>query len=141
MYAIRSYYVLRHDDKGEEKEFRMEDSVIYKLYKKTINPMLESGWKRWTFIGGVTILLFGSMTLVYFKLVAVKMLPFDNKNEFQVVIDMPEGTTLERTAAVTKELSAYIAQQGNVLNYQSYVGTASPMNFNGLVRHYRNNFV
>ncbi len=131
-----AYRLLRHDDKGEEKEFRMEDSVIYKLYKKTINPMLESGWKRWTFIGGVTILLFGSMTLVYFKLVAVKMLPFDNKNEFQVVIDMPEGTTLERTAAVTKELSAYIAQQGNVLNYQSYVGTASPMNFNGLVRHY-----
>ncbi len=131
-----AYRLLRHDKGGHEKEFRMEDSVIYKLYKKTINPMLESGWKRWTFIGSVTVLLFGSMTLVYFKLVAVKMLPFDNKNEFQVVIDMPEGTTLERTAAVTKELVAYIAQQDHVLNYQSYVGTASPMNFNGLVRHY-----
>jgi len=131
-----AYRLLRHDKGGHEKEFRMEDSMIYKIYKKTINPMLESGWKRWSFIGAVTILLFGSMTLVYFKLVAVKMLPFDNKNEFQVVIDMPEGTTLERTAAVTKELSAYIAQQENVLNYQSYVGTASPMNFNGLVRHY-----
>ncbi|MCK3684915.1 efflux RND transporter permease subunit [Maribellus sp. YY47] len=132
-----AYRLLRHDKKGhEEKEFRMEDSIIYKLYKRTINPMLESGWKRWGFIIGVAVLLFGSMTLVYFKLVAVKMLPFDNKNEFQVIIDMPEGTTLERTAAVTKELASYIAEQDNVLDYQSYVGTASPMNFNGLVRHY-----
>jgi multidrug efflux pump subunit AcrB len=64
------------------------------------------------------------------------MLPFDNKNEFQVIIDMPEGTTLERTAIVTKELAAYIAEQENVVTYQSYVGTAAPMNFNGLVRHY-----
>ncbi|WP_372775789.1 efflux RND transporter permease subunit [Mangrovibacterium sp.] len=131
-----AYRLLKHDKSGGEKEFRMEDSMIYKMYSKTISPMLESSWKRWTFIGSVTVLLVASMTLVYFKLVAVKMLPFDNKNEFQVIVDMPEGTTLERTAAVTKELAAYIANQENVLNYQSYVGTASPMNFNGLVRHY-----
>ena len=131
-----AYRLLRHDKSGHEKEFRMEDSIIYKVYSKTISPMLESGWKRWTFIGSVTVLLIASMTLVYFKQVAVKMLPFDNKNEFQVIIDMPEGTTLERTAAVTKELAAFVARQENVLNYQTYVGTASPMNFNGLVRHY-----
>lgn len=131
-----AYRLLKHDKSGGEKEFRMEDSMIYKMYSKTISPMLESSWKRWTFIGSVTVLLLASMTLVYFKMVAVKMLPFDNKNEFQVIIDMPEGTTLERTAAVTKELAAYIATQDNVLDYQSYVGTASPMNFNGLVRHY-----
>ncbi|RKD92192.1 efflux RND transporter permease subunit [Mangrovibacterium diazotrophicum] len=130
-----AYRLLKHD-KGEDKEFRMEDSMIYKMYKKTISPMLESPFKRWGFIIGVTVLLLASMTLIYFKMVAVKMLPFDNKNEFQVVVDMPEGTTLERTAAVTKELAAYIALQDNVLNYQTYVGTASPMNFNGLVRHY-----
>src|SRR5574339_54093 len=64
------------------------------------------------------------------------MLPFDNKNEFQVVIDMPEGTTLERTAAVTKEVAQYISQQELVRNYQGYVGTAGPISFNGLVRHY-----
>jgi multidrug efflux pump subunit AcrB len=64
------------------------------------------------------------------------MLPFDNKNEFQVVIDMPEGTTLEKTAAVTREISAYIGQQELVVNYQGYVGTAGPISFNGLVRHY-----
>ena len=132
-----AYRLLRHDKKGhEEKVFRMEDSIIYKLYKKTINPMLESGFKRWGFIIGVAVLLFASVTLIYFKMVAVKMLPFDNKNEFQVIIDMPEGTTLERTAAVTKELADYVSEQNNVLNYQSYVGTASPMNFNGLIRHY-----
>ncbi len=123
-------------DEKDKKEFKLEDSIIYRLYSKVISPMLNSGWKRWTFIGSVTFLLFASMTLVYFKMVTVKMLPFDNKNEFQVIIDMPEGTTLERTAAVTKELAAYIAQQENVVNYQTYVGAASPMNFNGLVRHY-----
>ena len=64
------------------------------------------------------------------------MLPFDNKNEFQVVIDMPEGTTLERTAAVAKEISQYISKEKLVRNYQGYVGTAGPISFNGLVRHY-----
>ncbi|TDO01347.1 efflux RND transporter permease subunit [Sunxiuqinia elliptica] len=133
-----AYRLLRTNEKEgkQKKEFRLEDSMIYRLYAKTMKPMLDSSWKRWTFIIGVTVLLMGSMTLVYFKMVAVKMLPFDNKNEFQVIIDMPEGTTLERTAVVAKELSAYIAQQENVVNYQTYVGTASPMNFNGLVRHY-----
>jgi multidrug efflux pump subunit AcrB len=133
-----AYRLLRHNNKVEktEKTFNLEESWIYKMYYATMKPMLESATKRWIFIGGVVVLLLGSVTLFYFKLVAVKMLPFDNKNEFQVVIDMPEGTTLERTAAVTKELAAYIAKQENVINYQSYVGTASPMNFNGLVRHY-----
>uniref|UniRef100_UPI003216BEDB efflux RND transporter permease subunit n=1 Tax=uncultured Draconibacterium sp. TaxID=1573823 RepID=UPI003216BEDB len=133
--AFRLLRVVEKDD-NVKKAFKLENSPIYKAYFKTMNPMLESPWKRWTFIGTITMLLLASMTLVYFKMVAVKMLPFDNKNEFQVIIDMPEGTTLERTAAVTKELAAYIAQQENVTNYQSYVGTASPMNFNGLVRHY-----
>ena len=70
------------------------------------------------------------------KDVAVKMLPFDNKNEFQVIIDMPEGTTLERTDMVAKEIAQYIKESSFVENYQSYTGTASPITFNGLVRHY-----
>lgn len=133
-----AYRLLRFnvkEDKGE-KAFKLEESKVYKLYSAIITPMLESKWKRWSFIGIVTFLLFASTTLVYFKQVAVKLLPFDNKNEFQVIIDMPEGTTLERTAVVAKELAAYISQQDNVLDYQTYVGTAAPMNFNGLVRHY-----
>ncbi len=123
-------------DKEIESQFKLEDGLIYKLYNKAMRPMLESPKLRWTFILSVLVLLLASTTLVYFKKVAVKMLPFDNKNEFQVIIDMPEGTTLERTAMVTKELAAYVAQQNHVLDFQSYVGTAAPMNFNGLVRHY-----
>ena len=64
------------------------------------------------------------------------MLPFDNKNEFQVVIDMPEGSTLERTAAVAREIGQYLKTHNEVINYQSYVGTSAPITFNGLVRHY-----
>ncbi|MFA8435915.1 MAG: efflux RND transporter permease subunit [Marinifilaceae bacterium] len=132
-----AYRLLRFREKEEdEKIFKMEDTRIYKVYALTIRPMLESAMKRWIFIGAVSVLLLASMGLFYFKFVAVKMLPFDNKNEFQVIIDMPEGTTLERTAVVTKELAAYISQQEHVVNYQTYVGTAAPMNFNGLVRHY-----
>lgn len=129
-------YRLLKNDKHEEKEFVLEDTWIYKSYDKLMKPMIEHPKKRWTFIGVTTVLLIASMSLVYFKLVAVKMLPFDNKNEFQIVIDMPEGTTLERTAVVTKEIAAYLKKQPEVVNYQSYVGTAAPINFNGLVRHY-----
>ena len=64
------------------------------------------------------------------------MLPFDNKNEFQVVIDMPKGTTLETTAAVTRDIAMYVSNQPLVKNYEGYVGTAGPISFNGLVRHY-----
>jgi multidrug efflux pump subunit AcrB len=84
----------------------------------------------------VAFLLLGSMSLVYFKLVKVKMLPFDNKSEFQVIVDMPNGTTLEETARVTQLLSVETLKQPEVVNVQTYAGTASPYNFNGLVRHY-----
>ncbi|MDX1740326.1 MAG: efflux RND transporter permease subunit, partial [Rhodothermales bacterium] len=118
------------------KEYRLEDTPIYRMYAATIEPLLESARRRWIFIGSVTALLLASMLLFAFKAVAVKMLPFDNKNEFQVIVDMPEGTTLERTGAVTRELAAHVAEQPEVVSYQMYVGTAAPINFNGLVRHY-----
>ena len=130
-----AYHLLKND-KSQEKTFVLEDTWIYKVYNRTMQPLINSAWKRWTFIGSITFLLFASFTLLYFKLVAVKMLPFDNKNEFQVVIDMPEGTTLERTSVVAREITAYLKKQPEVTNYQSYVGTSSPINFNGLVRHY-----
>lgn len=122
-----------HDDKAP---ITLEESKIYKLYKSFINPLLETRWKRWAFIVGTVAILLGSVLFFYAKWVAVKMLPFDNKNEFQVVIDMPEGTTLERTSVVAKEISQYLAQQKLVRNYQGYIGTAGPISFNGLVRHY-----
>jgi multidrug efflux pump subunit AcrB len=76
------------------------------------------------------------MSLVYFKFVMVKMLPFDNKSEFQVILDLPEGTTLEQTARVAREMGSVLRTVPEVTDYQVYVGTASPYNFNGLVRHY-----
>lgn len=132
--ALRLLQGDRHGDTHES--YDLEKTTIYRWYASTIVPLLEVPKKRWWFIGGVTVLLLASISLLYFKMVAVKMLPFDNKNEIQVIVDMPEGSTLERTAAVTKEISAYLRTQPEVVDYQTYIGTAAPINFNGLVRHY-----
>jgi multidrug efflux pump subunit AcrB len=91
---------------------------------------------RYGFLFLVVLLLLGSMSLVALRFVEVKMLPFDNKSEFQVVIDMPEGSPLEQTAAATREIGDAVAAIPEVVNYQMYVGTSAPYNFNGLVRHY-----
>ena len=82
------------------------------------------------------VLLLAACALVPLKLVLVKMLPFDNKSEFQVIVDMPAGTPLERTLAAEQAIASYLASQPVVENYQIYAGTSSPYNFNGLVRHY-----
>ncbi|MBS3737680.1 MAG: efflux RND transporter permease subunit [Psychroflexus sp.] len=120
----------------EEKPKDITDSKIYKFYKKLQQPLLENKAKRWGFLGIIFLILFASFILFFTNSVIVKMLPFDNKNEFQIVIDLPEGSTLEQTNAVTQEIAQYVRQRPEVVNYQSYVGTASPITFNGLVRHY-----
>lgn len=120
----------------ESKAHALEQTGIYKIYRSFIQPMLETKWKRWTFIVSIVIVMLGSLMLFYTKAVPVKMLPFDNKNELQVVIDMPEGTPLEKTQAVANEIALYIAKQPLVKNYQEYIGTSAPISFNGLVRHY-----
>jgi multidrug efflux pump subunit AcrB len=134
------YIFLREKDKkGEEVKEEgegIEDTRIYKIYNRFERPLIENSKKRWLFLGFTAFLLLGSMVLFFTKSVIVKMLPFDNKNEFQVVIDMPEGTTLERTAVVTQEVAQYLAQRSEVVSYQSYVGSSAPITFNGLVRHY-----
>ena len=120
----------------ESKPHTLESTGIYKIYRSFIHPLLESRAKRWTFIISIVVILVASMMLFYTKTVAVKMLPFDNKNEFQVVIDMPEGTTLEKTQAVARDIGDYVAQQKLVESYQTYIGISAPISFNGLVRHY-----
>ncbi|PIQ49713.1 MAG: multidrug transporter AcrB [Cytophagales bacterium CG12_big_fil_rev_8_21_14_0_65_40_12] len=131
------YHFLKEKDSAEHKEEEShETTFIYKVYKAIEMPFLESKGKRWTMLGITLVLLLGSMAMFYTKSVVVKMLPFDNKNEFQIVIDMPEGTTLERTAAVTKELAQYLSTVPEVVSYQNYIGTSAPITFNGLVRHY-----
>ncbi len=107
-----------------------------RLYRRIMNPLLESASRRWMFLGGIVVLLLLACSLVALKLVKVKMLPFDNKSEFQVIVDMPNGTPLEQTTRVAQELGEYLGKQPEVVNYQIYSGTSGPYNFNGLVRHY-----
>jgi multidrug efflux pump subunit AcrB len=123
-------------DSDEENQYRLEDTFIYRMYNKTMRPLLESAWKRWVFLLSTTVVLLASMLLFYVRWVEVKMLPFDNKNEIQIIIDMPEGTTLERTHAVAQEVGLVLAQIPEVYDFQVYAGTNAPINFNGLVRSY-----
>jgi len=107
-----------------------------RLYRKVMSPLIASGRNRLLFFAVVLGLLLVSMALVPWGAVRVKMLPFDNKSELQVVVNMPDGTPLEQTLAVTQALGDELARQKSVLNYQIYAGTSGPYNFNGLVRHY-----
>ena len=109
------------------------------LFQRIFTPLLDarSGRRnRWLLAAGVAALIGLSLLLPVLGLVQLKMLPFDNKSEFQVVVDMPAGTPVERTAAVLHDLGAHLATLPEVTNYQAYAGTAAPINFNGLVRQY-----
>lgn len=112
---------------------------INRVFHRIFDPLLdqERGSRNRKLLGGGVIGLIAlSLLLPIFGLVVLKMLPFDNKSEFQVVVDMPVGTPLEKTAAVMHDLGAYLSNVPEVANYQAYAGTASPINFNGLVRQY-----
>jgi multidrug efflux pump subunit AcrB len=115
---------------------REGEDRITRLYRRVMNPLLHNSAARYGFLATVAVLLFGSIALVGVGFVKMKMLPFDNKSEFQVIIDTPEGTTLEETARVATELAAIAQKQPEAVNLQTYAGVASPYNFNGLVRHY-----
>ena len=112
------------------------EAFATRLYRRVMGALLHRPALRWSFVGGVVVLLLASVSLFYTGFVKVKMLPFDNKSEFQVIIDMPNGTTLEQTARVAQLLAEETEKQREVVNVQTYAGTASPYNFNGLVRHY-----
>ncbi|MGO9640357.1 MAG: efflux RND transporter permease subunit [Candidatus Acidiferrales bacterium] len=127
--------LLRHyadrPESGHERE-----GWTTRLYRRLMNPLIHNSRRRWLFFGGVVVLLLMAVAFVPLKWVQVKMLPFDNKSEFQVIIDMPDGTPLEQTTRVAQALGSYLGQQPEVVNYQIYAGTSGPYNFNGLVRHY-----
>ena len=101
-----------------------------------MEPLLNRPIWRWSFLLGIVTLLLGSISLVVFGAVEVKMLPFDNKSEFQVILNTPEGTTLEATTRIAQEMAAAIRAEPEVRDVQIYAGTSAPFNFNGLVRHY-----
>ena len=118
-------------DTGEVRE-----TVTYRMYSKVMLPLVESRSKTWVLVGVTTFLFAGSLVLALTGLVPLKMLPFDNKNEFQIVVDMPESSTLDRTDAVVREIENLLRTVPEVTDFTSSVGMASPMDFNGLVRHY-----
>lgn len=113
-----------------------ERGLTARIYRRVLSPLLTRPILAYAFLAMVALLLIASTLLFYTRHVVVKMLPFDNKSEIQLVIDMPEGTTLEETARVAQALTRYVRAVPEVRDYQAYVGTASPFNFSGLVRHY-----
>ncbi|UCE60766.1 MAG: efflux RND transporter permease subunit [Phycisphaerales bacterium] len=141
-----TYHVLKGEHKPtpdsgiEEPASGMDavvrSSLIYRVYRTVLNPFLRNRSARWMLLA-IMVVLFGlSGWLAASRRVPLKMLPFDNKNEFQVVVDMPEGTTLETTESVTAELASHLRGVPEVTNVTTFVGTSSPMDFNGMVRHY-----
>jgi multidrug efflux pump subunit AcrB len=112
------------------------NSKVARIFNAILSPFLNSARKRWLLLAGILAALMLSVSLAAVQWVVLKMLPFDNKSEFQVVVDMPAGTPLEETAATLQELGAFLATQAEVTNLQAYAGTASPITFNGLVRQY-----
>ena len=115
-------------------------SKLQTLFARILTPLLDSVRRRWLLLMSIlgALLVSVALTLVPSSMVGVvlKMLPFDNKSEFQVLVEMPAGTPLEETAATLHELGAFLAQQPEVQDLQGYAGTASPITFNGLVRQY-----
>jgi multidrug efflux pump subunit AcrB len=106
------------------------------FFGRILRPFLNSSRHRWKLLGGILLAMALSVGLAGVQWVILKMLPFDNKSEFQVVVDMPAGTPLENTAAVLHDMGVYLSKQKEVLDVQTYAGTASPITFNGLVRQY-----
>jgi multidrug efflux pump subunit AcrB len=131
--ALRALGGKRSPGAAEEDEGQ---GRTQRIFRRVMTPLITNPRRRRLFLAGVVLLLVAVLAMPLGKLVLVKMLPFDNKSEFQVIVDMPEGTTLEQTARVTQEITRRIAAEPEVEDVVQYVGIAAPYDFNGLVRHY-----
>jgi multidrug efflux pump subunit AcrB len=136
-----SLRLLKADGKGhghgmENQNGAPQEDWSTRLYRRVMDPLIHKPFWRWFFLIGVAALLLLACAMVAVGLVRVKMLPFDNKSEFQVIIDMPEDATLERTMAAAREMGDYLSTVNEVTDFQIHAGTSGPFNFNGLVRHY-----
>ncbi len=121
---------------GAHSSFAHEEDFFTRSYRLIMAPLItHRGW-RIAFLAGIVVVLLGAMALMGIGYVKVKMLPFDNKSEFQVILNMPEGSALEQTTRAAREIAAAIRTEPEVTDYQVYAGVAAPFNFNGLVRHY-----
>jgi multidrug efflux pump subunit AcrB len=117
-------------------EYQIAKTGLYRFYAALLQPLLLTRRRSWIFVAIVLVLLLAAMVLPALRLVPLKLLPYDNKNEFQVIVDMPEGATLERTQGVVSALGHYLRTVPEVMDYTAFVGVPSPMDFNGMVRHY-----
>ncbi len=132
-----AYHLLRHEEgDATQDDHGNEGQWVRTWYRRIMSPLLDSRRRTWMFLGVVGVAFLGSVLLVVVGLVPVKMLPFDNKNELQLVIDTPAGTPLEATDAVVRELEDFLATVPEVTDFESFVGLPSPFDFNGMVRHY-----
>jgi len=140
-----SYKLLKHKAPREFGEAQASQRAgkrqsrpgpVRRIYEKVVAPFLESAGPRWGMLGAIVLLLCLSLALPALRQVPLKMLPFDNKNEFQLVLDFTEGTTLEAADRATRDFEDFLAGVPEVTDFTSYVGLASPMDFNGMVRHY-----
>jgi len=114
----------------------LKKTLVYRMFRPLMAPMLNRRRVAWAFLGVVFLLTLGTALMPMLRLVPLKMLPFDNKNEMQLVLDLPEGTPLERTDAALRAFEHYLVTVPELVAYESYAGVPSPMDFNGLVRHY-----
>ena len=114
----------------------VEDTRIYRLYDRVMSPLLARPWALGSALGVVGLLLVGAAGMFFTRAVEVKMLPFDDKNEVQIILDMPEGTSLETTLALASDIGDALIGVPEVTDIQLYAGIAAPINFNGMIRQY-----
>ncbi len=132
-----AYRLLPAAHAGEkEAAYVLEKTRTYKVYRKIMSPLLRHPGRMWVMLATVVVLLLGATTMFFTRSVSVKMLPFDDKNEMQIIIDLPESTPLEVTTALAEDLGRSLAGIPEISDIQLYVGTAAPFNFNGMIRHY-----
>ena len=136
-----AYRLMKGGDPGpgtgdREHHETPDESRLTVFYRHWMGRLIHEKHLRYGFLAGVVILLLASCSLIYLRAVTVKMLPFDNKNELQIIVDAPDGTPLEETARMVREMGDLLRSVPEVTDFQSYVGTSAPFNFNGLVRHY-----
>ena len=131
-----AYWALKgHAGGGAAQQDSETPPALYRIYARTLGPLLDSRAKAWSLLGLTAALFLAAALMAGTRAVPLKMLPFDNKNELQIFVDPPEGTTLERTDAITRRLAEVLRRAPEVTDFELAVGTASPMDFNGLVRH------
>ncbi|HWP01346.1 MAG TPA: efflux RND transporter permease subunit [Methylococcus sp.] len=131
-----SYYLLKSEYGKGGAEFSLEATPVYRFYHRTLGALLLKPGRAAWFLWGMGLAFVLSSLLAVTRAVPLKLLPFDNKNELQLVIDMPRSATIEETDTVARALGDYLARVNEVTDFETYVGIASPMDFNGMVRHY-----